>query len=134
MITLSDPARAALVIGLLVAIIVGLLLFIWSIKRHRSPRLRIESDEPIEKLVASLPGLCLATPIAGNSIEILENGALFDVLMADIAAAERSVHFETFLWKEGKLGTRVAGALCERARAGVTVPRAARCDRQREDG
>jgi cardiolipin synthase A/B len=121
MIILSDPARAALAIALLVAIIVVLLLIIWSIKRHRSPHLHIESDEPIDKLVASLAGLCLGTPIDGNSVEIFENGAFFDVLIEEIASAERSVHLETFLWKEGKLSTRVADALCERARAGVTV-------------
>ena len=121
MFIFSDPVRAALVIGLLVAISIVLLLVIWSIKRHRSPHLHIESDQPIEKLVGSLAGLCLGTPIAGNSVEIFENGALFDVMMADMAAAERSVHFETFLWKEGKLGTRVADALCERAREGVMV-------------
>ena len=110
-----------LVIAVLVAIIVFLLLFIWSIKRHRNPHLRIESDEPIEKLVASLAGLCFGTPIAGNSVEIFENGAFFDIMMDDIASAQRSVHFETFLWKEGKLSARVADALCERARAGVAV-------------
>jgi cardiolipin synthase len=120
MMIISD-AGALLVIGLLAAIIVVLVLVIWSIKRHRSPHLRVESHEPVERLVASLAGLCLGTPIAGNSVEIFENGAFFDVLIAEIGSAERSVHFETFLWKEGKLSTRVAGALCERARAGVTV-------------
>ena len=34
---------------------------------------------------------------------------------------EATVHFETFLWKEGVLGQRMADALCERARAGVKV-------------
>jgi len=106
---------------LLVAAILLLLLIIWSIKRHRNPHLRIESDEPIEDLVTSLAGLSLGTPIAGNSAEILENGAFFDVLIEDLAAAQRSVHFETFLWKDGTLGRRMADALCERARAGVTV-------------
>ena len=46
--------------------------------------------------------------MAGNSVEVLENGAFFDVLIERIAAAEKSVHFETFLWKEGVLGQRVA--------------------------
>ena len=111
----------AVVIGALLAIIFVLLLVIWSIKRHRSPKLRIESDAPIEKLTASLAGLCLGTPISGNSVEIFENGAFFDIMMETIGSAQRSVHFETFLWKDGKLSTRVADALCERARAGVTV-------------
>ena len=59
--------------------------------------------------------------MAGNSVEVLENGAFFDVLLERIRAAERSVHFETFLWKEGVLGQRVADALSERARAGKRV-------------
>ncbi len=42
----------------------------------------------------------------------------FDVLIDRIAAAEKTVHFETFLWKEGVLGNRVAAALAESARAG----------------
>jgi cardiolipin synthase len=108
-------------IALLVAIIIVLLLIIWSIKRHRNPELRIESDQPIETLVASLAGLSLGTPVEGNSVEIFENGAFFDVMIDEIASAERSVHFETFLWKEGDLSSRVAAALSARARAGVAV-------------
>ena len=50
-------------------------------------------------------------------MEVLQNGAYFDVLVDEIAAAQRSVHFETFLWKEGVLGKRVADALSARARA-----------------
>ena len=69
----------------------------------------------------SLAGLTLGTAVAGNSVEVLENGAFFDVLIERIRAAEQSVHFETFLWKEGVLGQRVADALSERARAGKQV-------------
>jgi cardiolipin synthase len=98
-----------------------LLLVIWSIRRHRSPVLQVHCDRPIEELIPSLAGLTLATPVPGNSVRVLENGAYFDVLLERIAAARRSVHFETFLWKPGELGTRVANALMERARAGVTV-------------
>ena len=117
----GDAALVALVIGTLVAIVFILLLVIWSIKRHRSPHLHIQSAEPVEKFVGSLAGLCLSTPIEGNSVQVLENGAFFDVLVEEIASAKRSVHFETFLWKAGKLSMRVTDALCERARAGVTV-------------
>jgi cardiolipin synthase len=118
---LPDAAAAGFVIAVLLAIIALLILIIWSIKRHRNPRLRIETDEPIDKLVASLAGLGLSTPIEGNSVEIFENGAFFDVMLDEIGSAQRSVHLETFLWKEGKLSTCVADALCERARSGVTV-------------
>ena len=110
-----------LVLALLVAVILILLGIIWSIKGHRNPHLRIESKASIGELVSSLAGLSLGIPIAGNSVQILENGPFFDVLLEEIKKAERSVHLETFLWKEGSLGRRVADALCERARAGVTV-------------
>jgi cardiolipin synthase len=43
------------------------------------------------------------------------------MLLARIRAAEKSVHFETFLWKPGVLAKRLAEAFMERARAGVTV-------------
>ena len=41
--------------------------------------------------------------------------------MEAISKARKSVHFESFLWKQGKLGKELVDALCERARAGVSV-------------
>jgi cardiolipin synthase len=106
-------------------IIAGIVIFfvvvIWSMKRHRNPTLRIECDDSIEDLVPSLAGLTLSAAIEGNSVEVLEDGAYFDVLIEEISAAKRSVHFESFLWKEGVVGQRVADALSASARAGVTV-------------
>jgi len=111
------PIPAPAVLG----VIALLLIVIWSIRRHLDPTLRIESNSPIDELVTSLAGLTLSTAVAGNSVEILENGAFFDVLLARIRSAEKSVHFETFLWKDGVLGRRVADALSQRARAGIQV-------------
>lgn len=108
-------------VWLSVFIIALLLLVIWSIRRHRSPKLHIDCDMPIEKLVPSLSGLTLGTAVPGNAVEVLENGHYFDVLIERIAAARHSVHFETFLWKPGKLSDRLAAALMERARAGLQV-------------
>jgi cardiolipin synthase A/B len=102
-------------------LIVLLALVIWSIRSHRDPNLRIESDWPIDKLIPSLAGLTLSTAVGGNSVEVLVNGAFFDAMVERIQSAEKSVHFETFLWKEGVLGQRVADALSERARAGKQV-------------
>ena len=101
--------------------IVLLALVIWSIRRHSDPKLEIESAAPINELIHSLAGLSLSTVVPGNSVAVLENGAFFDVLLERIAAAQHSVHFETFLWKDGVLGQRLAEALCERARAGKQV-------------
>jgi cardiolipin synthase len=108
--------------GLLSLVVVVLLVIaIWSIRRHRDPDLHIESESPIDRLAPSLAGLTLGTAVPGNSVEVFENGAFFDAMLASVAAARCSVHFETFLWKEGELGRRVAAALSERARAGVQV-------------
>ena len=112
---------AAFLGGLLAAIVVVLILVVWSIRRHRDPDLHIECGSPIDELMPTLAGLTLGTTMAGNAVEVLENGAFFDVLIGRIRSARTSVHFETFLWKEGKLGRRVADALIDRARAGVKV-------------
>ena len=98
-----------------------LALAVWSLRQHRSPRLRIECNAPIEKMVPTLAGLSLSTPVPGNALELLENGRFWDVAIERIAQAQRTVHFETFLWKKGELGRRVSAALSERARAGLKV-------------
>ncbi|HZQ71608.1 MAG TPA: phospholipase D-like domain-containing protein, partial [Burkholderiales bacterium] len=105
----------------LVCVVIFLAIVIWSIKRHREPRLRIKSNAPLAELLPSLAGLTHAVMVEGNSVELFENGAFFDTLLADMARAERSLHFETYLWEEGELSRRVTAALAERARAGVEV-------------
>jgi cardiolipin synthase len=111
--------------NLLLAVLLGavalLAIAIWSIKRHKDPHLELDTDAPLEDLIPSLSGMALGMPTGGNAVEIFENGAFFDALLADIAAARRSVHFETFLWKEGTLGSNVADTLSASARAGVQV-------------
>lgn len=114
---MTNPLWMWLSLGL-IAILV---LVIWSIRRHRSPITQIHAECGIDELMPSLSGLTLGSPVEGNTIEILENGRFFDVLEERIRAARRTVHFETFLWKPGVLGTRMAAAFMDRARAGVTV-------------
>jgi cardiolipin synthase len=122
MTTATGPIAVPLVILALVgAIVVVQMLVIWSIKRHRDPDLHIECDVPIDELTPSLAGLSLGTAIDGNTVEVLENGAYFDVLFEEVRSAKLTVHFETYLWQEGVLGQRLADALAERARAGVNV-------------
>lgn len=106
---------------ILLALVTLQIVVLWSVRRHRDPSLKIDCDAPIDQLTRSLSGLTLGTAVGGNKVEVLENGAFFDVLIARIRAARRSVHFETFLWKEGRLGRRVADALIDRARAGAQV-------------
>jgi cardiolipin synthase len=109
----------AFAIGLGILVFFGIV--IWSIKRHRDPALRVDFDGSIRDVVPSLAGLTLGCATEGNAVELFENGSFFDALLGEISTAKRSVHFETFLWKEGRLGAQLANALAERARAGVTV-------------
>jgi cardiolipin synthase len=106
---------------ILAFVVVVLGVVIWSARRHREPNLRIKSDAPLAQLLPSLAGLTHSVMVEGNSVELFENGAFFDVLLQDMRRAERSLHFETYLWAEGELSRRVSAALAERARAGVPV-------------
>ncbi len=62
-------------------------------------------------------------PIAhGNDIELFINGdAIFPAMLETIASAKRTVNFLSYLYWSGEIACEVAGALCERARAGVEV-------------
>ena len=114
-------AVGATAVAVLLAVVVLMGLVLWSVRTHRDPDLHIQCDVGIDTLMASLSGLTLGTSVPGNSVEILENGKFWDVLEERIATAKKSIHYETFLWKEGKLGKRMAGAFAERANEGVKV-------------
>jgi cardiolipin synthase len=68
-------------------------------------------------------GHLLGPPLVhGNDIQAFRNGdRIFPAMLADIAAARRSVTFETFIYWKGDVGKRFTDALCERACAGVSV-------------
>ncbi|HKO67608.1 MAG TPA: hypothetical protein VJU53_07370, partial [Burkholderiaceae bacterium] len=72
-----------MVLLIIVGIVIFFFLFFWSIRRHRDPLLRVECDASIDELIPSLAGLTLSTAVEGNSVEILENGAFFDVLVEE---------------------------------------------------
>ena len=130
---MNAPLWAWLSLGVVVLLLIAV---IWSIRVHRDPILRIYSASAVDQLIPTLAGLTLSTPLAGNSVEVLENGAYFDVLLERIRGAERSVHFETFLWKEGVLGRPLADALVRAGSRGQASARAAGRQRlaQREPG
>ena len=117
----SAWAVGTLALATFVTIVVILGLVIWSIRRHRDPNLKIECDAGVDELIHSLAGLSLGTVVEGNAVEILENGRFWDVLIERIGTARKTIHYETFLWEEGKLGKRMAKAFVERAKAGVKV-------------
>ena len=105
----------------LAGLVVLLAAVIWSIRRRHDMILRLRSTATIEQLLPSLAGLTLGVALPGNSVELLENGRYFDVLLERIDAAKHSVHLETFLWKDCTIGRRLADMLSQQARIGRHV-------------
>src|SRR6266536_906932 len=59
---------------------------------------------------------------AGGTAQLLNNGdAFFPMLVRDLRAAQRTIHFSVYIWELGAASAQVFAALIERARAGVQV-------------
>lgn len=107
---------------LYVLIIVVLFLFIWSTQRERESHVRVPDFKSFEEAVPSLANLTGAPVLAGNSVQILQNGdGFFPPFFADIAKAKESIHLETYVWWKGEVCDRLAHALAGKARQGVEV-------------
>ena len=58
----------------------------------------------------------------GNEIELLINGdEIFPAMIETMRGARRSLNFLSYLYWSGDIGTEIASALCDRAKAGVDV-------------
>jgi cardiolipin synthase len=103
------------------ALVCGLIFLLT--RARGTPYLKLDPDEypPIEDALPLIAGLTESAVSEGNKATVLQNGALFPAMLADIAAAKYSVHLETFVWSAGRLETQFVDALRERAQAGVKV-------------
>ncbi|MEM5439796.1 cardiolipin synthase [Paraburkholderia diazotrophica] len=68
-------------------------------------------------------GLLLGPPVvSGNRFDVLLNGdEIFPSMLEGIASARKTITFETFIYWSGAIGERIAVALSEKARAGISV-------------
>src|SRR5919197_559060 len=81
-------------------------------------RFDVRSTEFLHALSSVLP----VTIMHGNRIERLDNGARFyPEMLAAVAAAQRSIALECYIFDRGSIGDAFIAAVCERARAGVRV-------------
>lgn len=88
-------------------------------ERHRVERLYRTRDPQFKREMGVLLGPAV---VAGNEIQALQNGdEIFPAMLEAIAAARRTITFETYIYWSGQVGERMAEALIERARAGVRV-------------
>jgi cardiolipin synthase len=97
-------------------------ILLWSVKRDIDIELKVQDPGELRTLLPSIVGLTQGSLEAGNRIEIVQNGdGFFPRLLADIAAARRSVHVETFIWHDGRIARQLATLLAQKAREGVHV-------------
>ncbi len=55
----------------------------------------------------------------GHRVELVENGRMWEALVAEIGRAEHNIHILTFIWRAGEPSDRLIAALAERTRRGV---------------
>lgn len=112
------PLWGLMLIGLVILVFAVL---IWSLKDRRESRVHPKPLESFTGLLPSIAGLTQGPILDGNAVTVIQDAAFFDALLADIEAAEESVHFETYVWWTGEICGRLGAALVERARAGLEV-------------
>lgn len=117
-----DVTLPVWVLALLVAVIAVMGLLIWSSRRTLVGDVTAVALDGIEELLPNLAALTGEPVLDGNRVEVLQNGrAFFDAVLADIEAAQTSVHYETYVWWRGDICWKLARALAEKARQGVEV-------------
>ena len=91
--------------------------------RRHTPYLELDLDTLPElgKDLHTLAGLTDGAVTSGNACQVLQDGALFPAMEADIAAAKCAIHFETFVWTAGEVERRFVDLLIRKAREGLKV-------------
>ena len=81
-----------------------------------------EFDIESEEFLNTIAGVSSAPFVAGNRVELLNNGdAFYPRMLEGIRAAEVSITIEAYIYWAGQIGLLFARSLADRARAGVTV-------------
>lgn len=110
---------------IIVVLLAALIMLSYTIISHRRRilALNVEPDSlpDIERGLNQLAGLTGAEICSGNHVEICQDGSLLRRMMEDIARARHTVHFETYLWRKGKLEVAFVNLLCRKATEGVRV-------------
>lgn len=111
-----------LLFGGMALAIVLLAVILWSVKKRADPRVRINPPSTFSEVCESITGLTHSYALEGNKVSLLQNGdGFFPPLEKDLQSAKKSIHFETFLWKDGELSNRLTGHFIAAARRGVEV-------------
>jgi cardiolipin synthase len=103
-------------------LVAGLLLALTGCSTALRLRYRPALTSPTADPVAAFTIASGNDPVAGNAVEILENGdRIFPSMLDAIATAESSIHLEAYIFEDGVIGRRFVEALAARAREGLAV-------------
>jgi cardiolipin synthase A/B len=81
-----------------------------------------ELDVGSDDFLRATEAITMAPIARGNDIELFINGdEIFPAMLETMRGAERSLNFLSYLYWRGEIAGEIAGALCERAKAGVEV-------------
>ena len=107
---------------MLAGAVIAMLCFMLT-HRRLTPYLHLQLDElqPLKDGLQALAGLTGGAVYKGNSVHVLQNGAVFPAMERDIEAARHCVHLETFVWTAGEVERRFVELLCAKAKQGVKV-------------
>ena len=105
----------------LLAIIAVLVFMIWRLAGHKECHYTGSPPNRIDQSLHPLAGSTYGHSSRGNSVRLISDETYFDEVREAIAGARHSVHFETFLWKDGEAGRRMSEDLAAAARRGVKV-------------
>jgi cardiolipin synthase len=102
--------------------LVLLVVLLWSAQRRRQVHLTFGAIDTLAEALPSIAGATHGALLAGNEIEVLQNGdGFFPALLAAIAGARETVHLESYVWWRGRICEEIAEALARKAEAGVEV-------------
>jgi cardiolipin synthase len=111
-----------LVMILYAFIVVFLFVMIWSVLHERESHVRVPDVGRFEEALPSIANLTGSPVLAGNTVQVLQNGdGFFPPLFEDIARARQTINLETYVWWKGEICKQVAEALAGKARQGVEV-------------
>jgi cardiolipin synthase len=96
------------------------------VRRARSRAARLPSPDGVDVIARELSRMGTATsglpPTSATDVRLLvDGGAKYTALLADVAAAQVSIDVEYYIFSPDRTGSALRDALAERARAGVRV-------------
>lgn len=109
--------------GLVLAAV--LLTTAYFVLKHRRPTTGFKFDlsqlPNIEEGLRLIAGITAGQIYPRNSACIYQNDAIFDAMIADMEAAQCSIHLESFVWTTGTLTRRFIEVMARKVEQGVTV-------------